>query len=75
MATTADSGTPQTKTLTQEARVKLATLGFYDEEEIQTAFVSADGDLDVVIRILTSEAADEWNSERRDIDELMEKGG
>eukprot|EP00469_Lotharella_globosa_P004643 CAMPEP_0167803128 /NCGR_PEP_ID=MMETSP0111_2-20121227/19592_1 /TAXON_ID=91324 /ORGANISM="Lotharella globosa, Strain CCCM811" /LENGTH=92 /DNA_ID=CAMNT_0007699419 /DNA_START=151 /DNA_END=429 /DNA_ORIENTATION=+ len=61
--------------MTQELRVKLATLGFVDEEENVDALKKAGGDVDKALKILKGAAADSWNEERRDIDVLMEKGG
>mmetsp|Transcript_2119 Transcript_2119/g.3058 ORF Transcript_2119/g.3058 Transcript_2119/m.3058 type:complete len:123 (+) Transcript_2119:41-409(+) len=59
----------------QDVRVKLATLGFVDEDEIRDALSQSNGDVEQAIKILSTNAANDWNSERRDIDELMEKGG
>eukprot|EP00466_Bigelowiella_natans_P010565 jgi/Bigna1/134396/aug1.25_g9104 len=61
--------------MSKETLVKLATLGFVDEDENMEALEKAGGDVDKAIKILNGAAAEAWNEERRDIAELMEKGG
>eukprot|EP00471_Norrisiella_sphaerica_P000356 CAMPEP_0184488412 /NCGR_PEP_ID=MMETSP0113_2-20130426/11759_1 /TAXON_ID=91329 /ORGANISM="Norrisiella sphaerica, Strain BC52" /LENGTH=105 /DNA_ID=CAMNT_0026871163 /DNA_START=180 /DNA_END=497 /DNA_ORIENTATION=- len=61
--------------ITPEIRTKLAVYGFVEEEDNLKALQLSGGDVKKAIKILSSDAADEWGAERRDVEELMEKGG
>jgi len=61
--------------ITPDIRAKLAMFGFVDEEENLAAMKKASGDVKIAIKLLSSEAASDWEDERRNVEELMEKGG